>query len=81
MNKTVKMLWVMSGILVFLWTAFWFIKIKILNEAGIVGNVIKYTLGLYLSILYILVAIVYWINRGLYKRKTKRLRKKWQIKK
>jgi len=74
MNKTVKILWVMSGILVFLWTAFWFIKF--LEEPGIVGNVIKYTLGVYLLILYIIVAIVYWINRGLYKRRVKRLKGK-----
>jgi len=73
MNKTVKMLWVMSGILVFLWTVFWFIRVS--NEPGIVGNVIKYTFGLYLSILYILVAIIYWINRWLYKKRTRRLRR------
>jgi len=73
MNKTVKTLWITSGILVFLWTAFWFMKV--LNEPGIVGNVIKYTFGLYLLILYIIVAIAYWINRRLYKRRTKRLRK------
>jgi hypothetical protein len=74
MNKTVKTLWVSSGILVFLWTAFWFFRF--LNEPGIVGNVIKYQLGLYLLVLYIIVAIVYWINRALYKRETKRLRRK-----
>ena len=73
MNKTVKTLWVASGILIFLWTAFWFMRF--LDEPGIVGNVIKYTLGLYLGGLYILVAIVYWVNRWLYKRKVKRLRK------
>jgi hypothetical protein len=73
MNKIVKTLWVSSGILVFLWTAFWFMKVSI--EPGIVGNVIKYTLGLYLLILYIIIAIAYWINRALYKRKTKKLRK------
>jgi hypothetical protein len=74
MNKTVKTLWVSSGILVFLWTAFWFVKL--LNEPGIVGNVLKYTLGLYLLILYIIIAIIYWINRALYKRRARRLRRK-----
>jgi len=74
MNKTVKILWVMSGILVFLWIAFWFIKF--LEEPGIVGNVIKYTLGLYLLVLYIIIAIAYWVNRWLYKRRVKRLKGK-----
>ena len=73
MNKTVKTLWVSSGILVFLWTAFWFWKVAILNGAGIVGNVIKLAIGYYLVILYIIIAVVYWVNRALYKRKTKRL--------
>ncbi len=79
MNKTVKILWVTSGILVFLWSAFWFIKL--LEEPGIVGNVIKYTIGIYLLALYIIVGIAYWINRWLYKKKTKRLRKKWETRK
>jgi hypothetical protein len=79
MNKTIKILWVTSGLLVFLWTAFWFMRF--LGEPGIVGNVIKYTLGLYLLALYIIVAIAYWVNRWLYKKKTKRLRKKWETKK
>lgn len=74
MNKTVKALWVLSGIFVFLWTVFWFIKFS--DEPGIVGNVIKLQIGYYLVGLYIIVAIVYFINRALYKRKTKKLRKK-----
>lgn len=71
MNKTVKAMWVMSGILVFLWTIFWFIRVS--NEPGIVGNVIKYTFGLYLVILYIIVSTVYLITKSL-NRKWKRKR-------
>jgi hypothetical protein len=74
MNKTVKTLWVSSGILVFLWTAYCFIKFS--GEPGIVGNVLKLTIGYYLLGLYIIIAIIYWINRALYKRKAKKLRKK-----
>jgi hypothetical protein len=74
MNKTVKALWVSSGILIFLWTVYWFMKFS--DEPGIVGNVLKLTMGYYLLGLYILVAIAYFINRRLYKRKTKRLKKK-----
>lgn len=74
MNKTIKALWVLSGILVFLWTVFWFIKK--MDEPGIVGNVLKLQIGYYLLGLYIIVAIVYFINRGLYKRATKKLKKK-----
>ncbi|MGY4884517.1 MAG: hypothetical protein ACP5NZ_02975 [Nanobdellota archaeon] len=76
MNKTVKFLWVTSGILIFLWTAFWFWKVRVLNEYGIVGNVIKLAIGQYLIILYIIIAIVYWVNRALYKRRSKKLRRK-----
>lgn len=79
MHKTLKRIWVSSGIIIFLWTAFWFMKF--LQEPGIVGNVLKYTFGLYLLILYVVVAIVYWINKALYKRKKKKLKIKWQSKK
>lgn len=75
MNKTVKSMWIISGILIFVCTAFWFIKVKILNESGIVGNVIKFTIGLYLLVLYIIISIGYWINRSIYKERTKKLRK------
>lgn len=74
MNKTVRFFWVSSGILIFLWTAFWFMKN--LEESGIVGNVIKLTIGYYLLGLYILVAIVYLINKSLYKKKIKKSVKK-----
>lgn len=75
MNKKIKFLWVTSGILIFLWTAFWFWKVRILNEYGIVGNVIKLAIGNYLLALYIIIAIVYGINKAKYKKKTRKLRK------
>ncbi len=74
MNKTVRFFWVSSGTLIFLWTVFWFMKN--LEESGIVGNVIKLTIGYYLLGLYILVAIVYSINKSLYKKKIKKSVKK-----
>ncbi len=79
MHKTLKKIWVSSGILIFLWTAFWFIKF--LQEPGIVGNVLKYTLGLYLLILYAIVAIVYFINKKIYKKRNKKQNIKWESKK
>lgn len=74
MNKTVKILWVSSGILIFFWTAFWFWKVKILHEYGIVSNAIMLAIGTYLVLLYIIVAIVYFINRKLYKRKSLKIK-------
>lgn len=79
MHKTLKRIWISSGILIFLWTAFWFFRLS--EEPGIVGNVIKYTIGLYLLILYGIVAIVYFINKKMYKKKNKRQNIKWQSKK
>ncbi len=80
MHKTLKTIWVSSGILIFLWTAFWFFKFA--EEPGIMGNVLKYTIGTYLLILYIIIAIAYWINRWLYKKKKTRSKNiKWKTKK
>lgn len=79
MHKTLKTIWVTSGLLVFLWTAFWFFKF--VEEPGIVGNVLKYTIGLYLLVLYIIVAIAYWVNRWLYKKNKSKNKIRWQSKK
>jgi EamA domain-containing membrane protein RarD len=74
MNKTVGFFWISSGILILLWTVFWFIKKS--NEPGIVGNVLKLQIGYYLLGLYILVAGVYFLNRFLYKKEAKKIIKK-----
>ena len=74
MHKTLKTIWVSTGILIFLWTAFWYFKY--LEEPGITGNVLNCTFGLYLLFLYVTVAIVYWINKWLYKSKDPNKKKK-----
>lgn len=81
MHKTLKTIWVSSGILIFLWTAFWFWKVRVLNEYETVGNVLKLVVGEYLLILYIIVAIVYFINRKMYRKKERKSKIKWKSKK
>lgn len=81
MHKTLKTIWVSSGILIFLWTAFWFWKVRVLNEYEMVGSVLKLVVGEYLLILYIIVAIVYFINRKMYRKKKRKSKIKWKSKK
>lgn len=81
MHKTLKTIWVSSGILIFLWTAFWFWKVRVLNGYAVIENSLKLIIGEYLLILYIIVAIVYFINRKMYRKKERKSKIKWKSKK
>jgi hypothetical protein len=64
--------WIILGIIIFLWTAFWFVKVRILNQYQFVSNVIMLTIGMTLLINYALATAIYWA--------IKRLKKEWEIK-
>jgi hypothetical protein len=64
--------WILFGILILVWTAFWFIKVRILNQYAFVANVILLVIGYCLLINYILITVVYWA--------VKRLKREWEIK-
>jgi hypothetical protein len=63
--------WIIFGIIIFLWTAFWFVKARILNQYQFITNVIMLTIGYTLLINYLLATAVYWT--------IKRLKKEWEI--
>lgn len=67
----IKRGWIIFGIIIFLWTAFWFVKVRILNEYQFIANAIMLTIGYTLLINYILITTVYWT--------IKRLKKEWEI--
>jgi hypothetical protein len=68
----IKRWWIILGLIIFLWTAFWFIKVRILNQYAFIINVFLLVLGYTLLINYLLITVVYWI--------VKRLKKEWEIK-
>lgn len=60
-NNYKKIIWNILGIGIFLWFAYWFIRVRILNDYGIVGNVLKLFIGGISLILYIIITIIYYI--------------------
>ncbi len=56
--KSLKIIWIALGILILIWNIFWFVKVKILDDYGMVRDVIRYNIGIFLLILYILVNII-----------------------
>ena len=68
----IKRGWIIFGIIIFLWTAFWFVKVRILNQYQFIANVIMLTIGYTFLINYLLITAVYWT--------IKRLKKEWEIK-
>lgn len=57
-KKIFKIIWLILGLIIIIWNIYWFVKITIRDEYGIVGNVIKYNIGIFALILYILVNII-----------------------
>ena len=66
-----KKWWITLGLIIFIWTAFWFVKTRILNEYAFIINVMFLVIGYALLINYALITAVYWI--------VKRLKKEWEI--
>jgi hypothetical protein len=71
--KPLKKIWIIIGIVVFAWTAFWFVNVRILNHYEFIINVVFLIIGYCLLINYILITLVFLM--------IKRLKKKWKIKK
>lgn len=67
----IKKGWVVLGLVLFLWTVFWFIEGRIINKSPSVVNMILLTTGYTLLINYLLATSIYWT--------VKRLKKKWEI--
>jgi hypothetical protein len=71
MKRTLNKIWNITGMIIFLWTAFWFVKVKLLHQYDSILNVILFTIGYCLLINYALATSVYWV--------VKRLKKEWEI--
>lgn len=57
-RRILRSSWLILGLIIILWNIYWFVKVTIRNEYGIVGNVIKYNIGIFALILYILINII-----------------------
>jgi hypothetical protein len=63
--RTLKIVWYVLGILILTWNIFWFIRVKIMNDYGMVRNVILFTLGIFMLVVYLLILLIKWIIKKL----------------
>jgi hypothetical protein len=71
-HHIIKRGWIIFGVIIFLWTAFWFVKARIINQYPFIANAIMLTIGYTLLIDYLLATSVYWA--------IKKLKNEWEIK-
>jgi hypothetical protein len=57
-KPVLKIIWLLIGLLIIIWNVYWFVIVEINKDYGIVGHVIKYNLGIFALILYILINII-----------------------
>jgi hypothetical protein len=60
-----KKWWYILGLVILVWTAFWFVIVRVLNYYAFVINVMLLVIGYCLLINYALITIVYWAVRRL----------------
>ena len=66
-SKILKRTWYSFGILLFAWTLFWFVRVRILNDYAFIINVILFAIGLYALIVYVIVTIVFLLIKEIVK--------------
>jgi hypothetical protein len=58
MRKILTYIWKILGVIILSWFLYWFVKVKILNQYGMVSDVIRLTIGTCALILYGIVTII-----------------------
>jgi len=61
--KTTKIIWLIIGILILLWTGFWFVKMFTMQTVGVIATVVLFAAGVYLFFGFILITIAFLILR------------------
>jgi hypothetical protein len=59
MKKLLTNLWKLSGIVILIWFTFWFVKVRILNQYGMVSDVITLTIATATLIIYIIITGIF----------------------
>jgi hypothetical protein len=67
--RILRIVWYILGLLILTWNIFWFIKVKILNDYELVRNVILFTLGIFVLIIYLLISLIKWLIKKIRKKK------------
>ena len=67
-SKIFKIAWIILGILIFIWTAYWFVRVKILYDYTFIINVMMFAVGIASLIFYISATLLFLIIRFLIKK-------------
>ena len=70
--KILKIVWIIAGILISIWTAYWFVRVRIFNDYGLVVNVIMFAAGFYSLFVYIAITLLFLLIKFV----TKKIKKK-----
>mgnify|MGYP001592159811 CR=1 FL=1 len=72
-NRILKIIWIVIGVLISLWTIYFYLKMNSANGLGIIALVISFTLGFYTLILYVGITLLFlfvkWIIKKIKKRR------------
>ena len=70
--KILKIVWIIAGILISIWTTYWFVRVRIFNDYGLVVNVIMFAAGFYSLFVYIAITLLFLLIKFV----TKKIKKK-----
>lgn len=66
--RILKITWGLVGILISIWTAYWFVRVKIFNDYGLIVNVIMFASGLYSLFIFIGITLLFLIIKWIVKK-------------
>jgi hypothetical protein len=58
MKKILTTLWKILGAIILIWFLYWFVKVKILNQYGMVSDVLTLTIATSVLIIYGVITII-----------------------
>jgi hypothetical protein len=64
MKKILTGIWKVFGIVLLIWFLYWFVKVRILNQYGMVSDVIRLTIGTCALIVYGIITIIYLLIKS-----------------
>jgi hypothetical protein len=71
-KKILITIWKALGIISFSWFILWFVKVKILNQYGMVSDVIRLTIAVTILVVYLLITGIFLLIKS-----KKRNKHKW----
>lgn len=78
--KIFKIVWLLLGIIILLWTGFWYYKSLTIGTLGVIATALLMATGLYALMIYIPITVILIIIYLILKKKTKLFQEKTRYK-